>query len=228
MFRCFLTTLLVLSTCGNVGLAAPFFKRANKPEPAEYVPALIKTLQTDPDERKREVAAEELREYDLKSFPDIMPALVEALKNDPSSSVRLEVVSTISKLRPITQQAGYALEQAVASDNSFRVRASAKASLVQWVAFNGYRQSRTADTVPNQTEEPPLAAPATGTAPLPKSPILSAPKDKVEPMLPPPPLMPSPSVTKPSSSRSLFPLFSRSNKPDSKASDDGPTLNPPK
>jgi len=229
MVRRILMSLLPIVLLATPALAGPLFKRPNKPDPAEHVPALIKTLQSDPDERKRESAAEELREYDLKSFPDIVPALVEALKNDPSSAVRLEVVSSISKMRPITQPAGYALEQAVADDTSFRVRTSAKSTLVEWVLVRGYvRQYRPPATSGSETEEPPLAGPSAVKPPVGRQP---APKANAEPILP--PLMPtqSPSVqatpasnTKPS--RSFFPLFSRSgssNKPD-----EGPVLNPPK
>ncbi len=228
MVRYTLMSLLMLAGFASDALAQGLFRRPSaKPDAAEYVPALIKTLQTDADERKREAAAEELRHYDTKTFPDMMPALIEALKNDPSHSVRHEAVNTIGKLRPVSQPGGFALEQAAANDSSFRVRTAAKSTLVQWSLLHGYRQGRAADSVQNQTEEPPLAPPLAKSGTTSKSgpiiPASVAPPEKMDPVRPvPPPLMPSPS--KPFLSRSLFQRSG--NKPETK--DDGPVLNPPK
>ena len=72
--RCILTLLLVLAAHAPDGLAGPFSRKPNRPEPSEYVPSLLKTLQSEPDERKRETAAGELRDYDAKTFPDISKA----------------------------------------------------------------------------------------------------------------------------------------------------------
>jgi len=215
-----LTTLLAMVLFIGQAQAGPFFKRTPKPEPAEHVPALIKTLQSDPDDDKREDAAEQLRNYDLKTFPDIIPALIEALKNDRSNAVRLEVVSSISTMRPITQAAGYALEEAVADDASLRVRASAKSTLVEWVLVHGYRQTRNNKNVANETEEPPLAGPSL------KTPLNQPPK--TEPIRPPvtttPTPVPATPVSRPSTSKPFFPLF-RSKEP---KPDEGPALNAPK
>ena len=87
--------LAIIVPQGQAGI----FKRPNKPDPVEHVPALINTLKTDPDDKKRANAAEELHEYDSRSFPDIMPALTEALHNDRSSSVRLECVRKLRSER---------------------------------------------------------------------------------------------------------------------------------
>jgi hypothetical protein len=214
MFIRILISLMIVALSASAGRAGPFTRKpATKPDPAEQVPALLKTLQMDPDENKRGDAAEELREFDLKAFPDIMPALIEALKNDPSSSVRAEVVNSIGKIRPISQPAGYALEQAVANDTSLRVRAAAKSQLVHWVAFLGYRTSRPNENPSNQTEEPPLAAPL----PI-ESPKSSPLKDK-------PTANTAPAKSASSTSRPLFPLLSRPAKPEKT---DGPVLNAPK
>lgn len=223
----------VLALVASPALASGgLFKRAPKPDPAEQVPALIKTLKTDPDERKRADAAEDLRDYDPKSFPDMVPALIEALQNDASTSVRLEAVNTISKLRPISMPAGYALEQSEKNDPAFRVRAAAKTALVQWTLFNGYRRGSPAENRPAETDEPPLADAPAGPAitPVPKSPALPparmAEKDN-GPRVP-PPLMPS-SGSGSSGRRPLLPLLpTRNNKPGSKpGGDEGPSLNLP-
>lgn len=224
----FLTGTLALALVGPPAQAGGgLFKRNPKPDPAEQVPALIKTLKTDPDERKRADAAEDLRDYDAKSFPDMVPALIEALQNDASITVRLEAVNTISKLRPISQPAGYALEQAEKNDTAFRVRAAAKSALVQWTLFHGYRQGRPAENRPAETDEPPLADPPQGgpavAPPAPPSPPAPRMADKPGGPRVPPPLMPSAGSSS-SRSRPLLPLLPTRNK---KPGDDGPSLNPP-
>src|SRR5215469_9791251 len=80
--------------------AGPFFKRPMKPDPAEHVPALINTLKTDPDERKRAAAVDELSKYDVKNFPDMLPAWIEALQHDSSQPVRIAAVIAIGEMRP--------------------------------------------------------------------------------------------------------------------------------
>jgi HEAT repeats len=216
----FLMILLLTGAFTSSIQAGPLglFKQKSKPDPAERVPLVIKTLQSDPDERKREQAAEELREYDPKTFPEIVPALIEALKNDASSGVRVEAVSSIGKLKPITQQAGYALEQASAKDPSLYLRTVASRILLQWKVFDGYRSGRAPEMQMNQTAEPPLAEPLPKSVPTPKmapkAPTSSASNEKTD------------STT--SKSHPLFPLFPVKNTKPDKSKDDGPVLNPPK
>ena len=232
---CILIITLLLAAFTSEGRAGPF-KRPNKPDPAEHVPDLIKTLKNDPNERKRAEAAEELREYDLRTFPDIMPTLIEALANDGSASVRYDAVNSIGKLRPISQQGGYAIEQAAANDSSIRVRAAAKAHLVYWISVNGFRPGRVPENKLNQTEEPPLAQPETTPNKSSINPTVPTQVPSGNPALdkdaprPAPPLMPAPSA-KPSSSRSFFPLFRGSKtdaKPVSRVIEEGPVLIVPK
>jgi hypothetical protein len=123
-------------------LAAPapagFFSKKPKPNPADRVPELINTLKSSPDEAKRQGAADELKQYDPNAYPQIMPVLIEALSKDASTAVRSEAASTIARMRPINQQAGYALEQAQNNDPSLRVRMSARQGLIQYNLV-GYR-----------------------------------------------------------------------------------------
>src|SRR4051812_42376229 len=91
------------------GLGLGLFSKKTKAEPAEQVPTLIMQLKTDKDEAKRAAAAEELRQFDAKAFPEIMTVLTDALIKDASPAVRSESASSIAKLRPINQQAGFAL-----------------------------------------------------------------------------------------------------------------------
>lgn len=150
---------LILATLLTVVVTAPsqagLFRRSSKPDPAVHVPALIQTLRTDTEEKNRAQAASGLREYDAKVFPDILPTLVEALTNDKSPAVRAEAAESIGKVRPITAQAGYALEQAVAKDTSLPVRLSARWALLQYRVL-GYIAG-VKDDVAMETKEPPIA-----------------------------------------------------------------------
>src|SRR5712692_2484329 len=122
---------LPLCLMALAGLALPasagiFFNKHPKPNPSERVPLLLADVKSDPNERKRESAAEELRQFDPKLFPEIVPVLVEVSQQDRSSSVRFEALKTLSKLRPISQEAGWALDQAVSKDPSMRNRLQAR------------------------------------------------------------------------------------------------------
>jgi len=107
-----------------------WFSRKSKAPPAQRVGELIGIVKADPEERKRSSAAQELRDYDAKAFPEIIPILVDVLQSDGKASVRLEAAQSLGKLRPLSQFAGQALEQAAARDESWRVRWQARSSLM--------------------------------------------------------------------------------------------------
>jgi HEAT repeats len=132
-----------------------FGKRNKKPTPFERVPELLGQVKSDGDESKRAAAAQELRQYDPAQFPMIVPVLVDVLLTDKKPGVRAEAAQTLGKMRPVSQQAGMALEQALNNDPSMRVRLQARSSLLQY-HWSGYRSVRKDDLVP-QTKEPPLA-----------------------------------------------------------------------
>jgi len=147
---CGLTVGLVLALAGAAPAAGIFGKA--KPNPADRVPQLLGILKGDPAERKRESAAKELRDFDGAAFPEIIPALVEALRNDAKAGVRAEAAESLGKLRPVNPAAGQALEQAMEKDASLRVRLQARRSLLNY-RIGGYFSK-------GKVEEPP-AAPAT-------------------------------------------------------------------
>jgi len=70
-----------------------------KTDPATRAKELTKQLTTDPDEGKRKTAAIELRDYDPRQHPDIIPGLVAALQKDPAPAVRITAVETLNKLK---------------------------------------------------------------------------------------------------------------------------------
>jgi hypothetical protein len=156
----FLLMLVMPVSLAQPAQAGIFFNKHPKHNPVTRVPALIMILRTDLDDTKRASAAEELRLYDPNAFPELLPALIDAAMRDPKVGVRLEAVQSVAKVRPISQQAGSALEQAVEKDPSLRVRLQARSSLMQY-HLSGYRSTKGPE-LPGagiKTEEPPLAAP---------------------------------------------------------------------
>ena len=140
-------TMLVETTQAGI----IFGRKKEKIEPKVRVPDLISTLKNDRDADRRMRAAEELRNFDSQTFPEIVPALVAALQNDAKSSVRIEAAQSLGKIRPVSQTAGEALERAVSGDPAMRVRLQARSTLMQY-HWAGYRNGKTTDV-------PPLAAP---------------------------------------------------------------------
>jgi hypothetical protein len=159
----FLAALLtvMLLTPAQAGI---LFKKKKPPVDAnQRVPELIGQVKTSPDEHKRSQAAEELRQYDPKAFPDIVPVLMDVLANDPKPPVRAEAAHSLGKLRPVSIVVGQALEQALAKDKSMRVRLQARSALLQY-HWAGYRTPKKGG-LPPQTKEPPLAPPLPGDPP---------------------------------------------------------------
>jgi hypothetical protein len=156
-----LVPLVLLPFAAGSSSAGIIFGKKNKktPTPAERVPQLLAQVKTDGDESKRAAAAEELRQYDPAQFPTIVPALIDVLLTDKKPAVRAEAAQSLGKLRPISQQAGQALEQALTKDSSMRVRLQARSSLLQY-HWSGYRGNKK-DEMVTQTKEPPLADPNT-------------------------------------------------------------------
>lgn len=160
-----------LTAAAGLALAAPpaaavdlpnfgIFRKKPKPEAAGKAKSLVTTLQSDPDEKKRVQAAEELRSVDPRSNPDVVPALIGALQKDPSTAVRTEAVESIGKMKPVSPSAAVALETALQSDPDPKVREAIKAALWQY-HLNGYRPPPpTGGAMATQTTEPPFSRPA--------------------------------------------------------------------
>ncbi|MFL5341475.1 MAG: HEAT repeat domain-containing protein [Gemmataceae bacterium] len=153
---------LILVPLATICLAGPteagIFSRRAKANPADQVPEIIRVLHSDTDEHHRVAAAEELGRLDAKTYPNIQPVLIEALMKDPSANVRHEAAQSLGKIRPLSSQTAYALEQSLANDSSTRVRVTARTALWQY-HLAGYRNGNNPPTPP-QTAEPPLAGPA--------------------------------------------------------------------
>jgi HEAT repeats len=194
-----LTVFLALAMPAQAQL---FFSRKPKTDPNQRVPELIVLVKTDADERKRAHAAEELRDYDPAVFSEIVPVLVDVLLNDRKASVRTEALTSLAKIRPVSTQAGRAIEKAAADDDSVRIRLQAKAALPKY-HLAGYSSKSSPAPIEKkatpmgsskQTQEPPLADPKVAPAPIPiRTP---APSNVVPPPAPIPIPMPTPTAAK--------------------------------
>src|SRR5205823_5547833 len=83
--------------------------------------------------------------------------------------VRAEAAGSLGKMRPISQQAGYALEQAQNNDGVMRVRLAARQALWQYHLV-GYRGGKPAETPAANAGAPPTMV---TTPPGPATPAVS-------------------------------------------------------
>ncbi|MFM7149742.1 MAG: HEAT repeat domain-containing protein, partial [Gemmataceae bacterium] len=111
--------MMVRPVEAGIGL---FGRKKDAADPKARVPELISSLKSDRDADARARAAEELRNYDPTAHPEIIAALSEALLTDSKPNVRTEAAASLGKIRPVSQNAGEALEAALANDSSMRVR----------------------------------------------------------------------------------------------------------
>ncbi len=186
--------------------AGPF---KHKPKlDAARVQTLLETLKSDPDERKRKAAADELGGADARAMPEVAAALTTALQKDASAAVRAEAAQSLGQLDQVFPQAGVALETAAANDSAPVVRLMAKQALWQY-HLNGYRSPKGADGTAAQTVEPPIAAPAGARPVVALVPAPPPPTAALVPVLPTAAPAPAalPPVTMPAGPRVVRPSF---------------------
>jgi hypothetical protein len=214
----FLLSIGLITTLAASAPAGIFFGKHPKPSPAERVSRLLITMKTDANDGKRASAAKELRGFDPRTFPEIVPMLIDVLKHDRKATVRVEAAQTLGKLRPVSQEAGLALEEAM-GDPSWRVRWQARESFLGY-RMSGYRSP----PKPEQTSPPggkqssakretPSATPKSGPAIVPKE-------------TPPPPLA-DPLPAAPASAGGVRPApveTPKLQKPPTRSADEGPDL----
>jgi HEAT repeats len=116
-----------------VPATAGWFDKKVKANPAERVGMLLVTLKTDADAGKRADAAGELRNFDGRMYPEIIPALLEVLKNDSAVGVRREAAQSLGRIKPASAEVDRALADAQENDSSTMVRLKARMARV------GYR-----------------------------------------------------------------------------------------
>jgi hypothetical protein len=140
-----------------------FRNRTKAPPAAQRVGELIVQAKSDPDERKRATAAGELRDFDAKTYPEIVSVLADVARTDTKPNVRHEALESLSRIRPVTIMAGQALERAASSDDSWKVRWQAKSALMRY-QIAGYHPAKNQANGKDQANannpgQPPLAPP---------------------------------------------------------------------
>lgn len=155
------TSLLMLAFAWMTPADAQLFGRKPKSPPTQRVAELIGQAKADPSESKRAAAAEELRDFDAKTFPEIVPVLIDVARSDKSAAVRHEALDSLARIRPVSQGAGQTLEWAAAHDDSWRNRWQAKTALTryQWAGYHASKNDAKNPQTPT-TKEPPLFDPA--------------------------------------------------------------------
>ncbi|GBD36282.1 hypothetical protein HRbin36_01403 [bacterium HR36] len=179
--------LTLIIFCGLLAawpVHAGIFGKKAKPTP-QRVSELVGILLNHPESNQRAEAAEELANADAGAHPEVLHALIEALRKDGSSTVRRAAASSLGKLQPPTREAADALDQAIKHDDSWTVRMQAR------MARLGYRVPR----------------PSAGTANPPGTPSLSPAQGKPIPFpaAKPVPALSFPQPASPNNSHDLHP-----------------------
>jgi hypothetical protein len=183
-----LVVVLLLALASRAPAGILFGRKTPKPTPSERVPELIGIVKNDGDENKRLDAIGELRQYDATAFPSIVPVLIEVLLNDKKPAVRAEAAQSLGKLRPISQEGGQALEQALANDASMRVRLQARHALLQY-HWSGYHSAQAPPLPGNNGKDGSPVPPAVNTSA--KNPSLPGPPVANVPSIRPQAIQPS-------------------------------------
>ncbi len=153
-----LVILLGIGTVTPVALGdgdGPFGRKRMEPV---RVRQLAEILRSDSDEKRRAAAIAELADADPRAQPEVIPALIAALRKDVAA-VRVAAAERLGRFHIVFPQAGEALETAAESDSSQAVRDAAQQALWEY-HLNGYRSARGTDRFTWQTVEPPIAKPA--------------------------------------------------------------------
>jgi hypothetical protein len=115
-------------------------------------------LRSDADPAQRLLAVRRLAEADPRVYPEVLPALIAALRYDSVAAIRQAAVETLGRSPVLFAQAGLALEEAWEHDASPAVRDAARQALWNYHLM-GYQSNKVTASFLNQTPEPPLAQP---------------------------------------------------------------------
>ena len=81
---------------------------------------------SDQDERKRSRAIAALEGVDAKSYPEAATLLADITLKDPQPHVRMDAMSSLARMRPMSAIAAHTLEKAAESDSAGAPRAGAR------------------------------------------------------------------------------------------------------
>ena len=107
------------------------------------VDAEIYCMQHDPRWRKRDNAANHLRDYDWQCHPQIVTALVTTMLRDCHEEVREEAAESLAKMAPCLPEVHAALRKSALCDPDHATRKWARRGLER-VAMNCRRPARSA------------------------------------------------------------------------------------
>lgn len=128
----------------------------------EQVAQICQVLKGSGEETTRMAAVDDLRMVEGPAQIVAISALMETLKTDRKAGVRAEAAVALSKMRPVRQEVGTALENTITKDSSMRVRIQARSALLQY-NLAGYRSAQgappVADPLGQIAKEPNTPAP---------------------------------------------------------------------
>ncbi len=104
----------------------------------EQVAQICQILKSSGEEMVRLQSIDQLRGVEGVCQPMAIVALADSMILDKKAGIRAEAAMALSKMRPIRQEVGAALEKAVTNDPSMRVRIQARSALLQY-NLAGYR-----------------------------------------------------------------------------------------
>ena len=110
---------------------------------SEQVAQICQILKSSGEELVRLQSIEDLRSVEGVSQPMAIVALSDSMVSDRKAGVRAEAALALSKMRPVRQEVGAALEKAITNDPSMRVRLQARSALLQY-NLAGYRSAQNA------------------------------------------------------------------------------------
>jgi hypothetical protein len=85
--------------------------------------------------------------------------LADVALHDKKPNVRVEALTSLARIRPVSQLAGQTLEKAAAEDENLRVRLHAKTALPKYhLAGYSTRRAEPPTLKKKQTEEPPVTS----------------------------------------------------------------------
>jgi hypothetical protein len=210
--------------------AGPIFGRKQPIQNPAKVVELLNFLRNSQDGGRRAEAASDLADVDGQMFPEVAPALIEALLKDSHSGVRRQAAESLGQLEPRTAEAAQALDMCLKNETNILVRLAARTARL------GYRvQEMKPPAPPQQTQQgqgnvipvpPPDANGRLKPVPVPESKPLPLPRDTRGPSIAPPALplpVVQPATTPPSVPIPPMPITKPMPQPT-----DGPILLPPR
>jgi len=171
MKRCILELSLTvtISLAANHAHAQIFFKKPRTAPEAQPAPAVeaaserqkiaeaMFAAKNDPDERKRSRAIGALEGVDAKNHPEAATLLAEIALKESQPHLRMDAMSALARLRPMSGIAAHTLEKAAETDAAWRNRVHAKTLSLRYNLT--YRPAKddpvaAANPVPTQTQPP--------------------------------------------------------------------------